>query len=104
MLDVLYTVIDCAGTGFNALQSMGMTIAILVTGAILAAAGGMVSARMRLYGAIVGGMILNIAVKAEGGSYATALAAMLLATVLAFAVGSAPFLVQLLRRVRPGHR
>ena len=70
----------------DAINSMGMTIALLVMAAILASAGGIVSVRMRLYGAIVGGMIVNIAVKANGGGYAAALAAMLLATTLAFAV------------------
>ena len=84
----------------NAIDSLGMTIAMLLFAGILAAVGGMVSARMRLYGAIVGGMLINILVKAEGGGYAPALAAMLLTTALAFALGSTPFLVALLRRVR----
>ena len=92
------------GIAQGAIDSMGMTIALLVMAAILASAGGMVSLRMRLYGAIVGGMIVNIAVKANGGGYAAALAAMLLATALAFAVGSTPFLVQLLERVRTARR
>jgi len=96
--------LDAAGTylgvAMNAIDSIAMTLAILVTAGILAAAGGMVSARARLYGAIVGGMIMNIVVKAEGGGYVAALAAMLLTTALAFAVGSLPFLVQLLKRVR----
>ena len=43
---------------------------------------------------------MNILVKAEGGGYAAALAAMVLTTALAFAIGSTPFLVALLRRVR----
>lgn len=88
------------GVAMNAIDSIAMTLAILVTAWILAAAGGMASARGRLYGAIVGGMIMNIVVKAEGGGYVAALAAMLLTAAFAFAVGSVPFLVQLLKRVR----
>lgn len=88
----------------DAVDSIGMTLALLLLAAILASAGGFVSARMRLYGAIAGGMVVNIAVKANGGGYAAALAAMVLATALAFAVGSTPFLVQLLKRVRPARR
>ncbi len=84
----------------DAIHSVGLTIAMLLFAAILAAAAGMVNARMRLYGAMVGGMLMNILVKAEGGGYAAALAAMVLTTALAFAIGSTPFLVALLRRVR----
>ena len=84
----------------DAIHSVGMTIAMLLFAGILAAAGGMVSARMRLYGAMVGGMLVDILVKAEGGGYAAALAAMVLTTAFAFALGTTPFLVALLRRVR----
>ena len=88
----------------DAINSMGLTLALLVMAAILASAGGMVGMRMRLYGAIVGGMIVNIAVKANGGGYTAALAAMLVVSALAFAVGSTPFLVRLLGRVRAAPR
>jgi len=84
----------------DAIHSAGMTIAMLLFAGILAAAGGMVSARMRLYGAIVGGMLVDLLVKAEGGGYAAALAAMVLTTAVAFALGTTPMLVALLRRVR----
>ena len=88
----------------DAINSIGMTIALLIMAAVLASAGGIVGIRMRLYGAIVGGMIVNIAVKANGGGYSAALAAMLVASTLAFAIGSTPFLVRLLKRVRPAGR
>jgi len=84
----------------DAIHSVGLTIAMVLFAGILAAVGGMVSARMRLYGAIVGGMLVNILVKAEGGGYAAALAAMALTTALGAALGTAPFLIALLRRVR----
>ena len=84
----------------GALDSAVMTIAFILFGAILAAAGGVVSARMRLYGAIMGGMIVNLAVKAMGGSYTAALAAMLLVTAIGFALGCTPLLLRLLRSKR----
>ena len=104
MLDRLGSLLDYVNMGFNALDSIGMTIAIVLMACILASLGGMVNARMRLYGAIVGGMILNVVVKTEGGSYAAALAATVLVAGLAFAVGSVPFLAQLSRRARPARR
>jgi len=92
------------GVAMQAIDSTGITIAILLTAGILAAVGGMVSVRARIYGAIVGGMLMNIVVKAEGGGFVAALAAMLLTTGLAFALGSTPYLVQVIRRVRRGRR
>ncbi len=100
MLDTLATVVNYVAVALEAVNSIGMVVAIVITACILASIGGMVDARMRLYGAIVGGMIMNIVVKAEGGSYIAALAATVLVAGLAFAIGCAPFLVQLLRRVR----
>ena len=83
-----------------ALSSMGMTIALILMASIMAAAGGFLGWRMRLYGALVGGMLMNVTVKAMGGSFAAAFAAALGITAIAFAVGSAPFLLQVLKRVR----
>lgn len=99
-MELVASVAHHVQVALDAIHSAGMTIAMLVFAAILAAAGGMVNARMRLYGAMVGGMLVNILVKAEGGGYAAALAAMVLTTALAFAVGSMAFLIVLLRRVR----
>ena len=45
-------------------------------------------------------MLVNAFVKAEGGGFASALAAMLAATILAFVLGTTPFLIRLLRRVK----
>ena len=50
--------------------------------------------------AIVGGMIMNVVVKAMGGGFAAALAATVCVAALAFAVGTVPFLVLLVKRVR----
>jgi hypothetical protein len=91
------------GAAQAALDSAVMTVSFILFGAILAAAGGFVSTRMRLYGAIMGGMIINIAVKAMGGSYASALAAMLLVTAIAFALGCTPLLLRLLRSKQARH-
>jgi hypothetical protein len=99
-MEVLAIVAHHVQVALDAIHNVGLTIAMLLFAAILAAAGGIVNTRMRLYGAMVGGMLMNILVKAEGGGYAAALAAMVLATALAFAIGSTPFLIALLRRVR----
>lgn len=100
MPDAVATFVHYVAVALAAVQSIGMVVAIVIAAGILAAAGGMVDARMRLYGAIVGGMIMNIVVKAEGGGYVAALAAMVMTTGLAFTLGSIPFLVQVLRRVK----
>jgi len=99
-LEFLETVHRYWNIAATAIDNSAMTVAILTTAAILAAVGGMVGMRMRLYGAIVGGMIMNAVVKAMGGGFAAALAAMAVVTVLAFAVGSTPFLLQVLKRAR----
>jgi hypothetical protein len=81
-----------------ALNSISMTVTLIALTAILAAAGGMVSGKMLLYGAIVGGMLINAAVKAMGGGFAAALTAMIVTTALGFALGSTPLLLRLLKR------
>ena len=100
MLESAAVLLNYVAVALAAVNSIGMVLAIALTAAILASIGGMVDARMRLYGAIVGGMIMNIVVKAEGGSYGAALAAMVLVSGLAYGLASMPFLVQILRRVR----
>lgn len=84
-----------------ALDGIGMTVALVLFTAILAAVGGMVSGKLRLYGAIVGGMLINAVVKAMGGGFGAALAAMIVTTGLGFALGSTPLLLRLLKRQKP---
>ena len=84
-LEFLETVHRYWNIAVTAIDNSAMTVAILTTAAILAA---------------VGGMIMNVVVKAMGGGFAAALAAMAVVTVLAFAVGSTPFLFQILKRAR----
>lgn len=103
-MEAIGAVMNAIAVAFNALQSMGMVIAIAIVAALLSSLGGLVDVRMRLYGAIVGGMIMNLVVKAEGGSYAAALAAATLIAGLAFGLASLPFLAALLRRVRQVRR
>ena len=50
--------------------------------------------------AVVGGMLMNVVVKAMGGGFAAALAATVGVAGLAFAVGTVPFLVRLVKQVR----
>jgi hypothetical protein len=56
---------------------------------------------MRLYGAMVGGMLVNAVAKAEGAGYEAALAAMMTVTALAFALGNLGRLVDLKLIKRP---
>lgn len=99
-MDALATVLGYVDAAMAAMNSIGMTIALVLLACIMAAAGSFGGVRTRLYGAVVGAMIVNAVIKAMGGSFYAALAATAVVAALAFAVGSAPFLVQLLRRVR----
>ena len=92
--------IDYWQVATRAIDNVVMTIALVITACILAAVGGFAGWRMRLYGAIVGGMIMNVVVKAMGGGFAAALAATVGVAGLAFAVGTVPFLVLLAKRVK----
>ena len=99
-MELLTTVLDYWQIATRAIDNVVMTIALVITACVLAAAGGFAGWRMRLYGAIVGGMIMNVVVKAMGGGFAAALAATVGVAGLAFAVGTVPFLVGLVKRVR----
>ena len=99
-MDALATFLGYWQGAAQAIDSAMMTIALVLVACILAAAGGIAGWRMRLYGAVVGAMIMNAVVKAMGGGFAAALAATIAVAGLAFAVGTLPFLVQLLKRVR----
>lgn len=99
-MDALATLLAYWHTAMAAIDSIAMTIALVLLACIMAAAGGFGGSRMRLYGAVVGAMIMNAVIKAEGGGFAAALAAAVLVAALAFAVGTLPFLVYLLRRAR----
>ena len=79
-----------------AIDGTAMMVALILFSAILAAAGGMVSWKMRLYGAIFGGMLVNAVVKAMGGGFEAALAAMMGTAVLGFLLGTTPLLLRLL--------
>jgi len=89
------SILDLIATAWRALDSAVMGVALVILTTILAALGGAVSWKMRLYGAIVGGMVVNAVAKAEGAGYEAALAAMVVVTALAFALGGAGRLVDL---------
>lgn len=73
-----------------------MMVALVLLAAILAAVGGLVSWKMRVFGAMVGGMVVNALVKAQGAGYEAALAAMLVVTALGAALGSLGLIVRLM--------
>lgn len=92
--------LDHLATAWRAIDSAGLAIALVLLASILAAVGGLVSWRMRVYGAMVGGMVVNAVVKAEGGGFGTALAAMLAVTAIAVALGSAGLILRVMRSAR----
>ena len=100
MMDALAALLDYWEVAMRAIDNIVMTIALVLTACIMAAVGGFGGWRSRLYGAVVGGMLMNAVVKAMGGGFAAALAATIGVTGLAFALGSVPFLVRLLKSVR----
>jgi hypothetical protein len=100
MMESLATILDYWQVAVNAIDNLVMTAALVLVACIMAAAGGFAGWRMRLYGAVVGGMLMNAVVKAMGGGFVPALAATVAVAGLAFAVGSVAFLVALLKRVR----
>jgi len=95
------SILDLIATAWRAIDSAIMGVALVLLATILAAVGGAVSWKMRLYGAIVGGMLVNAVAKAEGAGYAAALAAMLVVTAIAFALGNFGRLVDLKIVKRP---
>jgi F0F1-type ATP synthase membrane subunit a len=97
MLDRLMSLLHYWEVAVATLNGVGMTVALVLVTAILAAVGGLVSGRMRLYGAIVGGMIVNMVVKAMGGGFTAALAAMIAITVAGFLLGCTPLLLRLMK-------
>ena len=99
-MDLLTTVLDYWQIATRAIDNVVMTIALVLLACILAAAGGFAGWRMRLYGAIVGGMVMNVVVKAMGGGFAAALTAAAAVAGLAFALGTVTFLVLLVKRVK----
>ena len=99
-MNTLATLLGYWQTAVNAIDNIAMTIALVLMACLMAAVGGVGGWRTRLYGAVVGAMIMNAVIKAMGGSFAAALAATVVVAALAFAVGTVPFLIQLLRRVR----
>lgn len=99
-MNALATLLGYWQTAVNAIDNIAMTIALVLMACIMAALGGVGGWRMRLYGAVVGAMIMNAVIKAMGGSFTAALAATVVVAALAFAVGTVPFLLGLLRRVR----
>jgi hypothetical protein len=103
-MDALASALDYWQIAARAIDNLGMTVALVLLACILAAVGGFAGWRMRLYGAVVGAMLMNAVVKAMGGGFLAALIAAVAVASLAFAVGSVPFLVAVLKRARSGRR
>ncbi len=97
VLDLLGSLVHYGGVAIAAVDNAVMTLALVLTTAILAAVGGFMGWKMRIYGALAGGMLVNLVIKAMGGGYAAALAAMLIAAAVGYALGCAPLLLKLLK-------
>ena len=96
-----WAILESVAAALRAIDSIVIAVALVLLASILAAIGGLVSWRLRLYGAMTGGMVVNVVAKAEGAGYEAALAAMVAATALGVAFGSAGLVVRLMRAKRP---
>lgn len=97
MLDLVGSLLNYWSLAMAAIDNAAMMLALVLTTAILAAVGGFMGWKMRIYGALAGGMLVNVVIKAMGGGYAAALAAMLIAAAVGYALGCAPLLLKLLK-------
>lgn len=96
-MTILGAILDFLATALGAIDSIVMSIALVLVASIFAAIGGLVSWRLRLYGAMTGGMLVNVVAKAEDAGYGAALVAMIVVTALATVFGSAGLIVQLMK-------
>ena len=90
------SILDHVTAAWRVVGSVPMMVALVLLAAILAAVGGLVSWKMRVFSAMVGGMVVNALVKAQGAGYEAALAAMLVVTALGAALGSLGLIVRLM--------
>jgi hypothetical protein len=95
------TILDGLVGAWRALDSTAAGIALVLLAGILAAFGATASWKLRLYGAMIGGMVVNAVAKAEGAGYEAALAAMVVATAMGFMLGGLGRLVYLKLVKRP---
>jgi hypothetical protein len=95
--DFLDSFVRYVSIAMGAVDNAAIMLALVLTTAIMAAVGGMMGEKMRIYGALAGGMLVNVVIKAMGGGYAAALAAMLVTAGVGYALGCAPLLMKLLR-------
>jgi len=95
------SVLDAVAIAWRAIDNVALAIALILVTAIFAAVGGLMSWKMRVWGAMVGGMMVNAVAKAEGAGYEAAFAAMVVTTALGVALGSAGLIVRLMKAKRP---
>jgi len=95
------SVLDAVAIAWRAIDNVALAIALILVTSIFAAVGGLMSWKMRVWGAMVGGMMVNAVAKAEGAGYEAAFAAMVVTTALGVAPGSAGLIVRLMKVKRP---
>jgi len=95
------SVLDAVAIAWRAIDNVALAIALILVTSIFAAVGGLMSWKMRVWGAMVGGMMVNAVAKAEGAGYEAAFAAMVVTTALGVALGSAGLIVRLMKVKRP---
>jgi hypothetical protein len=99
-LDVLAGVLESLD---QARGYLGATIGSVIAGLVLGLLGRAgLGRRGQFYGAMMGGMILNLVAKFEDASYLTALVLMGTVTAITFGLGYTPALRLLLRARGPG--
>jgi len=92
-LDATFHFIDILQRAFDSLAVVAVAI---IFGSLFAGVGGFMGARFRLYGAMIGGMIANLFVKADGMAFWPALGAMILMTIVCYALGHLGPLIRIL--------
>jgi len=95
------SILDAVAIAWRAIDNVALAIALILVTSIFAAVGGLMSWKMRVWGAMVGGMMVNAVAKAEGAGYEAAFAAMVVTTALGVALGSAGLIVRLMKVKRP---
>lgn len=95
-----WAIVGFLADALRAIDSVVLSVALVLLASIFAAIGGLLSWRLRLYGAMTGGMVVNVVAKAEGAGYEAAFAAMLVATAIAAALGGTGMLVRLMNAAK----
>jgi len=101
-MDGLIQTFDWSERIQNVRTLLGVAVASTILGLVMGLLGSAgLGRRGRLYGAMMGGMVLNLYLKGEGASYLAAFAGMVGITLITFALGWTRWLKLLFRPKHP---